>query len=147
VCVATAATGDSPRGEAGKIPHPLSKKTTKIIYQGKRIEIPEGMLYVPAGKFKMGEGESEHEVYLDAYFIGKYEVTNAEWKAFVDATALTPPQHWKGGEIPQGKENHPVVYVSWEDIQKYCEWVSTETGRKVALPTEAQWEKAARGPK
>jgi formylglycine-generating enzyme required for sulfatase activity len=95
----------------------------------------------------MGENESEHEVYLDAYFIGKYEVTNAEWKAFVDATAFTPPQHWIGGTIPEGKENHPVVLISWEDIQKYCEWVSNETGSKVSLPTEAQWEKAARGPK
>ena len=106
------------------------------------------MVYVPAGKFKMGENESEHEVYLDAFFIGKYDVTNAEWKAFTDATGFTPqPSHWKGGQIPQGKENHPVVYVSWEDIKKYCEWVSKETGREVKLPTEAQWEKAARGPK
>jgi len=102
------------------------------------------MVYVPAGEFVMGEGVSEHKVYLDAYFIGKYEVTNAEWKAFIDATDFRPfPTHWKGGNIPEGKENHPVVYVSWEDIQKYCEWVSDRTGRKVMLPTEAQWEKAA----
>jgi formylglycine-generating enzyme required for sulfatase activity len=84
---------------------------------------------------------------LDAYFIGKYEVTNAEWKVFCDFTGFTPlPTHWKDGKIPEGKENHPVVYVSWDDIQKYCQWVTTETGRKASLPTEAQWEKAARGP-
>jgi formylglycine-generating enzyme required for sulfatase activity len=141
VYVTTAATGE-------KIPHPLSKKVKSIVYMQKRVEIPEGMVYVPPGIFTMGEGESEHKVYLDAYFIGKYEVTNAEWKAFIDATAFTPlPPYWKGGQIPQGKENHPVVRVSWEDIQQYCEWVSKETGREVKLPTEAQWEKAARGPK
>jgi formylglycine-generating enzyme required for sulfatase activity len=142
VYVATAATGD-------KIPHPLSKKAKRIIYMGKKVEIAEGMVYVPAGEFVMGEGKEppngpEHKVYLDAYFIGKYEVTNAEWKAFTDATGFTPlPNHWKGGNTPEGKENHPVVYVSWEDAQKYCEWVSKETGREVKLTTEAQWEKAA----
>ena len=137
VYVTTAATGD-------KIPHPLSKKTETIIVGGRRIKVPEGMVYVPAGIFTMGEAETEHKVYLDAYFIGKYEVTNAEWKAFTDATGFTPlPSHWKGGQIPEGKDNHPVVCVSWEEIQKYCEWVSEKTGRKVTLPTEAQWEKAA----
>jgi formylglycine-generating enzyme required for sulfatase activity len=95
----------------------------------------------------MGEGESEHKVYLDAYFIGKYEVTNAEWKAFTDATGFHPlPPYWRDGKAPNGKENHPVVWVSWEDVQKYCEWVSKGSGREAKLPTEAQWEKAARGP-
>jgi formylglycine-generating enzyme required for sulfatase activity len=140
VYVTTAATGE-------KIPHPLSRKTYRITHLLKKIDVPEGMVYVPSGKFKMGEKETEHEVYLDAYFIGKYEVTNAEWKAFVDATGFPPPLHWKGGEIPPGKENHPIVYVSWEDIQKYCEWASHGTVREVHLPTEAQWEKAARGPR
>jgi formylglycine-generating enzyme required for sulfatase activity len=138
--VATAATGE-------KIPHPLSKKTYAIEYQGQKIEVPEGMVYVPAGDFTMGQGESEHRVYLDAYFIGKYEVTNAEWKVFTELASYQPlPSHWKDGKIPAGKETHPVVYVSWEDAQKYCEFVSRLTGRHVRLPTEAQWEKAARGP-
>jgi formylglycine-generating enzyme required for sulfatase activity len=140
VYVTTAATGD-------KIPHPLSKKTYPIRYMGRTIKVPEGMVYVPPGQFTMGEGDSEHKVYLDAFFIGKYEVTNAEWKAFVDATEFPPPRHWKEGKIPEGKENHPVLYVSWQDIQQYCEWVTKETGRETKLPTEAQWEKAARGPK
>ena len=142
VVVATAATGD-------KIPHLLSKKAKTIFYLGKRVEIPEGFVYVPPGEFLMGEGANppegpEHKVWLDGFCIGKYEVTNAEWKAFTDATGFTPlPSHWKGGQIPEGKENHPVVNVSWEDAKAYCEWVSKETGREVRLPTEAQWEKAA----
>ncbi|MBM4085163.1 MAG: hypothetical protein FJ272_10275, partial [Planctomycetes bacterium] len=129
-----------------RIPHPLSKRTYPTRQRRRNIPVPEGMVYVPAGKFQMGEGQSLHEVYLDAYFIGKYEVTNAEWKAFVDATGHPAPQHWKGGAIPTGRESHPVVYVTWEDAMAYCEWVSRGTGRAVRLPTEAQWEKAARGP-
>ena len=66
----------------------------------------------------------------------------------MDATEFSPlPSHWKEGKIPEGKENHPAVYVSWEGGQKYCEWMTKETGRETKLPTEAQWEKAARGPK
>jgi formylglycine-generating enzyme required for sulfatase activity len=136
VSVATAATGD-------KIAHPLSKKIKTMAYLDNWIRIPEGMVFVPAGEFVMGEGVSEHKVYLDDYRIGKYEVTNAEWKAFVDAKGARVPDHWKQGEIPEGKENHPVVYVSWEDAKAYCDWGSKETGRQVRLPTEAQWEKAA----
>jgi formylglycine-generating enzyme required for sulfatase activity len=141
VYVTAAATGE-------KIPHPLSKKTYNLRYLGRTIKGPEGMVYVPAGTFTMGEGESEHKVYLDAYFIGKYEVTNAEWKAFLDATEYKVlPSHWKGRDFPQGTDAHPVAYVAWVDAHMYCDWVSTETGRVVRLPTEAQWEKAARGPK
>jgi formylglycine-generating enzyme required for sulfatase activity len=142
VYVTKAATGE-------QIPHPLSRKTNKqTLADGTTIDVPEGMVYVPAGEFTMGEGESEHRVYLDAYFIGKYEVTNAEWKVFCDLMGFTPlPKHWKDGKIPEGRENHPVVNVSWEDTQKYCEWVGKMTGRKVKLPSNAQWEKAARGPK
>jgi formylglycine-generating enzyme required for sulfatase activity len=139
--VTTAATGE-------KIPHPLSRKTNKqTLADGTSIDVPEGMVYVPAGTFTMGEKESEHRVYLDAYFIGKYEVTNAEWRVFTELASFGPlPKHWKDGKIPAGKENHPVVYVSWEDAQKYCEFVRRLTKRDVRLPTEAQWEKAARGP-
>jgi iron(II)-dependent oxidoreductase len=119
----------------------------------KTIKVPEGMVYVPAGEFIMGEGKEppngpEHKVYLDAYFIGKFEVTNTEWKAFLDAVKLNRlPDHWNGGAIPEGRESHPVANVYWEDARRYCKWVSQETGRDVHLATEAEWEKAARGKK
>ena len=81
--VAASATGD-------RIPHPLSRKTYTIQHDGKTIDVPEGMVYVPAGPFLMGKPNSDRyggfiqkEVCLDAYFIGKYEVTNAEYMAFV----------------------------------------------------------------
>jgi len=135
--VATAGTGE-------RIPHPLSRKTYKITHEGKTIEVPEGMVYVPAGKFLMGEGElpptgPQHEVYLDAYFINKYEVTNAEYMEFVKATGHPVPLHWSyhGREILKERKNHPVVFVSWKDATAYAEWC----GKR--LPTEAEWEKAA----
>ena len=137
--VATAATGDT-------IPHPLSKRTCKVRHGGRVIEVPEGMVFVPAGPFLMGRNENnrntgfiQREVYLGAYFIDKYEVTNAQYLEFVRATWRTIPKHWQdnGGKIPEGRENHPVVNVTWEDAQAYAKWC----GKR--LPTEAEWEKAA----
>ena len=95
------------------------------------------MLLVPAGEFVMGEGSDAHQVYLDAFYISRYPVTNAEYKKFVDATHHPPPAHWQNGKIPPGKENHPVVNVSWNDAVAYAQWAGAR------LPTEAEWEKAA----
>jgi len=137
VYVTTAATGE-------KVPHPLSRKTYKVTFEGKSIDVPEGMIYVPAGKFLMGKGSAppqgpQHEVYLDTYFIDKYEVTNAQYMEFVKATRHPMPEHWlqNGGKIPEGKENHPVAFVTWDDAKAYCDWC------RKRLPTEAEWEKAA----
>jgi formylglycine-generating enzyme required for sulfatase activity len=136
-CVA--ATGET-------IPHPCSMATYTIKDGEQSIEVPAATVYVPAGKFTMGERQSAHEVYLDAFCIGKYEVTNAEWKMFLDDTgSRARPRYWRDGKIPPGKENHPLLFVSWNDARKYCAWVSKKTGWSVSLPTEAQWEKAARG--
>lgn len=114
---------------------------------GARIEIPEGMVYVPAGGFMIGAGASAQTVTLPAYFIGKFEVTNAEYKAFLDATgARSYPRYWRDRQYPSGKANHPVLFVSLEDARAYCKWASDQSGRVFAVPTAAQWEKAARGP-
>ncbi len=68
------------------------------------------MVHVPAGKFIMGEGRSEHEVYLDGFCIAKYLVTNAEYKAFLDAAGrASRPRHWRNASVPEGKANHPVL--------------------------------------
>ena len=114
---------------------PLTRKVPKV----------DGMAHIPAGEFIMGSNERwddespEHISRTGTFYIDLYEVTNADYKKFVDATKRQPPHHWARGEIPKDKNNHPVIYVSWFDAHDYCEW----TGKR--LPDEKEWEKAARG--
>ena len=102
------------------------------------------MVYVPAGEFEMGSengGSDEspvHTVYLDAYYIDQTEVTNAQYKLCEQAGKCDQPSDTTNYNN-SSYADHPVVYVSWNDANDYCEWA----GRQ--LPTEAQWEKAARG--
>lgn len=130
------------------------------------------MVFVPAGSFQMGDNFNEvnpnsrpvHTVYLDAYYIGKYEARNAEYKKFIDDEGYTIQAYWTAGGFSQygsqpiywinstyrgggisGNENFPVVGVSWYESMAYCKWLSTKTGKTYRLPTEAEWEKAARG--
>ena len=108
------------------------------------------MSFVPAGNFIAGSDQGYdnekpvHNVYLDDFYIDKYEVTNALYQACVDAGACQPPD--KAGSYTRDSyygdsqfDNYPVVYVDWENANAYCQW------RGMQLPTEAQWEKAARG--
>ncbi len=109
---------------------------------------------IPAGEFWMG-GESRyydsekpnHRVFVPEFQIARVPITNAQYELFVADTKAEPPGHWRGGKNPQGKDNHPVVNVNWRDAQVYCRWLSEKIGRMVQLPTEAEWEKAARGDK
>lgn len=110
------------------------------------------MVLVPSGEFLMGcsseifgllrDGTSDeyprHTVYLDAYYIYKYEVTNKQFAKFVNEVGYKIEGNWKDYAISK-RENHPVVNVTWNDAMAYCRWVGG------TLPAEAQWEKAARG--
>jgi formylglycine-generating enzyme required for sulfatase activity len=110
---------------------------------------------VPAGEFLMGSREDDpeslyderpqHKVYLDEYLIGKYPVTNLQYQAFVKASGYKKPSHWINGEIPHNKQDHPVVWVGWEDAIVFCQWASKASSQDIRLPTDAEWEKAARG--
>lgn len=80
-----------------------------------------------------------HLVHIDRFEIDRYEVTNEEYALFVQAKQIKPPFHWKGGKVPENQGRVPAYNVSWDEASAYCAWV----GKR--LPTEAEWEKAARG--
>jgi len=86
-----------------------------------------------------------HKVELSEYQIGKYPVTNREYQFFIKETNRIPPRGWDGDQYPLDKGDHPVVNVSWEDATAYCAWLGQKTDKAYRLPTEAEWEKAARG--
>jgi formylglycine-generating enzyme required for sulfatase activity len=129
------------------IPKPVQKDPLVLVLAD-GIEIP--LVKVPAGEFLMGSGDEDtdarkdgkpqHTVYLDEYFIAVNEVTFAQFRVFMQATGYTAD-----ARILNGKGERPVSDVTWDDAVAFCTWLSEWTGRKVTLPTEAQWEKAARG--
>lgn len=121
---------------------------------------PAGMVRIPAGEFVMGTDEIDpentalklgvvkpwfederpaHRVRLPTYFVDRFEVTNSQYKAFTDATGHPPPPSWIDGSPPSGKGSLPVVRVTFDEAQAHCHW----GGKR--LPTEEEWEKAARG--
>jgi formylglycine-generating enzyme required for sulfatase activity len=105
----------------------------------------ESMVFIEEGEFLMGtddrlrDEKPAHVVYVNAFYIDIYEVTNEDYKGFVVATGRKTPVSWERGTYPEGKGDHPATYVSWYDAEAYCKWA----GKR--LPREAEWEKAARG--
>ncbi|MBE7553518.1 MAG: SUMF1/EgtB/PvdO family nonheme iron enzyme [Anaerolineales bacterium] len=122
----------------------------------RRFDFEPEMILIPAGEFLMGSDpkkdehaleneQPQHTLYLPDYYMAKTPVTNAQYSAFVQATKRKALYDWENGKIPEGKENHPVVHVSWDDAVAYCSWLAQVMGKAYRLPSEAEWEKAARG--
>jgi formylglycine-generating enzyme required for sulfatase activity len=137
-------------------------------------ECLQRMVRVPAGEFLMGSDDADkderpvHPVFVDEFYLAAHPVTIAEYAWFVresgyrpiairDLPALVAPEYreafreialryvWKDGHPPEGLDNHPVTLVQCVDAVEYCRWLSQKTGKSFRLPTEAEWEKAARG--
>lgn len=115
----------------------------KGIEESKKPQAPEGMVLIPAGEFEMGSNKFQtderpvHTVFVDAFYMDIHEVTVGEYKKFVEATGHRPLRSVVSKYSPTDK--HPAVCLSWHDAMAYAKWV----GKR--LPTEAEWEKAARG--
>jgi len=129
--------------------------------RGEHSSLPTGeMVFIPSGEFLLGSSEKDgkvgmfigvdeipqRRVYLKGFYIDRYEVSNRLYKEFIDATGHVPPADelgdkysWEGNFPPAGQEDLPVTHVSWYDADAYCRWA----GKR--LPTEEEWEKAARG--
>jgi|SRR5579863_1771754 formylglycine-generating enzyme len=107
------------------------------------------LVQIPAGWFLMGSNSGQdcecpvHRVWVDAFLLAAAQVTNDEYGRFLLATGAAPPPFWQDPNFNHPQQ--PVAGVSWHEGVRYCEWLSSQTGRGYRLPTEAEWECAARG--
>ncbi len=114
------------------------------------LEVPSGMVVVPSGWFLMGsdpkvdraagpQEQPQRRVYVEAFHINRFETSNVDYLRYVLHTGASWPRYWKEQPFPEKMAKHPVIGVSWREADAYCRWA----GKR--LPTEAEWEKAARG--
>ena len=111
--------------------------------------LPEGLVNVAGGEIAIGGGETKmpiERVIVKDFSIAETEVTNSQYAEFIKETNHPAPSDWKDGEPPKSRENFPVTNVSYRDAQAFCKWMEKKTGWTVRLPSEAEWEFAARGP-
>jgi sulfatase modifying factor 1 len=108
-----------------------------------------GMATIPEGWFLMGSETGQdnerplHRVWVDAFLLGACQVTNSEYGLFLAASGAVPPPCWT--DVNLNHPRQPIVSVSWFEARRYCEWLGSTKGKSYRLPTEAEWERAARG--
>ena len=113
-----------------------------------RHSVEPACVLIPAGSFRMGcetgrdEEQPVHEVWVDAFELAVLQVTVRDYGVFLAANPGKPPLHW--GDPAFSHPDQPVVAVSWFEATAYCEWLTRSTGRKYRLPSEAEWERAAK---
>ncbi len=104
---------------------------------------------IPEGWFRMGSDDGRddekpaHRVWVDAFELAAFQTTNAEYSSFLQATQHPSPPNWDDPNFNDPAQ--PVVAVSWFDAVAYCDWLTRALGKRFRLPTEAEWERAARG--
>jgi sulfatase modifying factor 1 len=114
-----------------------------------RAAVTPGLVPIPAAWFLMGSNSGQdcerpvHRVWVDAFLLATTQVTNAEYARFLSATGVAAPPFWHDTNFNHPRQ--PVAGPSWHEATRYCEWLSAQTGRIYRLPTEAEWECAARG--
>jgi formylglycine-generating enzyme required for sulfatase activity len=122
---------------------PVLRRNTADRQQEKEVD---GMMFIPEGFVTLGSDEASdtekplHRFRVKPFYLDKQEVTNRDYKQFCDATGHPVPPYWNGRNYPKDLESHPVVQVSWLDASAFARWA----GKR--LPTEAEWERAAKGP-
>ncbi len=124
-------------------------KAARLTPQSDGASLMPTLVQIPAGRFLMGceSGQDNerpvHRVWVDAFSLAACQVTNAEYVRFLRDTRSLPPPFWNDSNFNLPEQ--PVVGVSWFEVVRYCNWLSEQTGRCFRLPTEAEWERAARG--
>lgn len=108
---------------------------------------PAGSVDIPGGEVALNGNANRpvERVFVDRFYIAETEVTNAEYSEFIRETGHSSPHGWDGHKFPPDTADFPIVNVSWKDAVDFCEWKSSKLGLTARLPTEAEWELAARG--
>ena len=160
-------------GQSGSNKKHLSIKSHSVSVPKNPLNVP--MVFVQGGSFTMGSNDDGdnakpiHRVTVSSFYMGKYELTVGEFRKFINSTNYKTTAEQKGWSYiwtgskwdkqigltwefdsfgfkrPSTQENQPVIHVSWDDATRYCQWLSSQTGKLYRLPTEAEWEFAAKG--
>jgi formylglycine-generating enzyme required for sulfatase activity len=120
----------------------LLREAQEGISEPEMVRIPEGWFWMGSESGRDDE-KPAHRVWVDAFELAMYQVTNAEYGCFLAATNAAAPLCWTDANFNHPKM--PVVAVSWFEAVAYCDWMSKAAGKTYRLPTEAEWERAARG--